>query len=49
MLAQKTRMVLPSQDKESVGQDPQIEPYIDVSQEKAIEELEEISVKRNTK
>ena len=30
-------------------QDPQIGPYIEVSQEKAIEDLEEIPVKRNTK
>ena len=30
-------------------QDPQTGPYIEVSQEKAIEELEEIPVERNTK
>ena len=40
----------PLQDKEFVGHKiPQTGPYIEVSQDKAIDELEEIPVERNTK
>ena len=43
-------MMWPSEDKEFVGRkDSQNGWYIEVSQEKAVDELEEIPVERNTK